>query len=631
MGSARGYALNCRNDSESLHWRQEIEPMMSLQKKLRLAIVCFVLLPSLAASNPWQFDGVERVVAVADIHGAFEPMVATLQNAGVIDGERTWSGGASHLVIVGDILDRGSDSRDAMDLLMRIEGQAEAAGGKVHVLIGNHEAMNLVGDLRYVSKDEFAAFIEEESTEERDRWLNDYAAKKSAAGNISNGLRNEFNERFPPGFFGHRQAFAADGHYGSWLLQQPIVVVINGTAFVHGGLSPMIAEIGLDGVNRRLHGEMVEYVQRLETLHAAGVLSPMDSFYAHPRILNGFMPAVDSDQELIDTVARVRKLNDSDLHASDGPLWYRGNVACCRVIEEGRLQLAPEAIDAQRVVIGHTPTPGRRVLERCGGSIIEIDTGMLNERYGGSGNALVIEGDRVSVINQSSREVLTPQPHPRQVGNRPGGFLSVDATELLLATGEVSNERKDALGRTIVTVNGGDRKIDAVFEKRSGKEFYPELAAYRLDRLLELDMVPATVKRTLGRREGSLQFLPPKLVNEAHRSESGRGGSANCPLPEQWSAMYVFDSLIFNEGRALERMMYSADNWQLILVGHERAFTTGSGRPLHLAKIDLAIGSGWKHALSALTDQVIETEFADVLNKRRRLALATRRDGLLAD
>ena len=110
-------------------------------------------------------------------------MVATLRNAGVIDDERMWSGGASHLVIVGDILDRGSDSRDAMDLLMQLEGQAEAAGGKVHVLIGNHEAMNLVGDLRYVSRDEFAAFIEEESAAERELAGSViYAAKKVGGG-----------------------------------------------------------------------------------------------------------------------------------------------------------------------------------------------------------------------------------------------------------------------------------------------------------------------------------------------------------------------------------------------------------------------------------------------------------------
>jgi len=167
--------------------------------------------------------------------------------------------------------------------------------------------------------------------------------------------------------------------------------------------------------------------------------------------------------------------------------------------------------------------------------------------------------------------------------------------------------------------------------KRENKETYPDVAAYRLDRLLELDMVPVTVKRKLGRRDGSLQFLPPKLMNEQERSEAGRGSSANCPLPEQWSAMYVFDVLIFNEGRTPERITYRTDDWQLILVGHDRAFDKSKDRPRHLVGVDLDVGDGWRTALSALTDDVIEREFAGLLDKRRREALAARRDALLAD
>ena len=159
----------------------------------------------------------------------------------------------------------------------------------------------------------------------------------------------------------------------------------------------------------------------------------------------------------------------------------------------------------------------------------------------------------------------------------------------------------------------------------------PPERSRRLDRLIELNMVPVTVKRKIGRTEGSLQFLPPKLMTEQARGESGRGGSAQCPLPKQWSAMYVFDSLIFNEGRTLDRMTYSTDVWQLILVGHDRAFGTSKGRPRHLESLDLELGLGWQSALGALTDDVIETEFADVLDKRRRAALAARRDTLLAD
>jgi hypothetical protein len=604
---------------------------MTLHPTRFLAFLLVCSLPVSALGGQWQYSGVERIVAVSDIHGAYQPLVATLRNAAVLDRDLAWSGGSTHLVIVGDILDRGPDSRDVMDLLMRLEGEAEAAGGMVHVLIGNHEAMNLIGDLRYVAKEEFAAFADEETEEERTRWLASFAKQKGADLDESQLLRQEFDERFPAGFFAHRREFEADGTYGAWLLSQPVLVVINGTAFVHGGLSPMIADIGLDGVNGKLAGELARYVENLGSLFDAGVLTPMDNFYAHPRILQNYMPPVEADRAMVDAVEETRKLAESDVHAADGPLWYRGNVACCRLVEEERLQSALDAIGAERVVIGHTPTQGRRILERFDGDVIEVDTGMLRERYGGSGNALIIEGDRLSVVNEESMEVTPPQPHPRQVGSRPGGFLSAEATEALLASGEISNEREDAAGRTIVTVSDGNRSVDAVFVKRENRETYPDLAAYRLDRLLELDMVPVTVIRELGRREGSLQFLPPKLTNEQDRSEAGRGGSANCPLPQQWSAMYVFDVLIHNEGRTPERITYRSDDWQLILVGHERAFGRDNNRPRHLENVDLDIGDGWRSALNGLTDDVIEREFAGILDKRRRTALAARRDALLGD
>ena len=106
------------------------------------------------------WTGVERVIAVGDVHGDYEQLVAVLQSAGVIDREEKWIGGKTHLVQTGDMLDRGPDSRKVMDLLMRLEGEASKAGGRVHVLIGNHEAMNIYGDLRYVSAGDYASFTD---------------------------------------------------------------------------------------------------------------------------------------------------------------------------------------------------------------------------------------------------------------------------------------------------------------------------------------------------------------------------------------------------------------------------------------------------------------------------------------
>ena len=91
-----------------------------------------------------------RVVAVGDSHGAYPEFVTILQRVGLIDGNRQWIGGSSVLVQTGDVIDRGKQSRECLDLLMDLERQAPKQNGRVIPLLGNHEVMNIMGDLRYV-------------------------------------------------------------------------------------------------------------------------------------------------------------------------------------------------------------------------------------------------------------------------------------------------------------------------------------------------------------------------------------------------------------------------------------------------------------------------------------------------
>ena len=584
-----------------------------------------------AVADEWQFDDVGRVVALSDIHGAYTPMLRTLRAAAVIGDGDEWVAGSTHLVIVGDITDRGPESRQVMDLLMQLEKEAESAGGKVHVLIGNHEAMNLVSDLRYVSRAEYAAFAEEERAEDRQRWFEQFVEKRVRDDKSREELAELFERSFPPGFFAHRRAFGPTGKYGSWLLGKPIIVVINGTAFVHGGVSPMVGELGLEGVNGTLRGEMLQYVEVLETLYAEGILLPTDNFYNHPKILADFIPPLDTDEALLQTIAVAKVLHDSRIHESDGPLWYRGNASCSELVEADQLESVLASIGAERVVIGHTPTYGRRIYQRYGGTVIEVDTGMLADYYNGSGNAVVIQDDAVAAINESNPE---PQPiaaAPRQVGQRPAGYLEAGDIEVLLANGEILAEEEDEAGAKIVTVSDGEHTLNAVFAKRNARGVFTEAAAYRLDRLLGLDMVPVAVLRSVGRSEGTLQFLIPGSLDEAMRAEKGYGAGAQCPLPGQWEAMLVWDTLVYNEGRFRQSMLYSPDTWQLLLVGHDRAFTTNKGKPPHLQNQALKLNNRWRRALEALTDDVLAEQLGGVLDKRRIRALAARRDELLGE
>lgn len=592
-----------------------------------LVPVAFALLPS-AYADEWRVDGADRIVAISDIHGAFSAMVETLRQADVIDDQKAWSGGKTNLVIVGDILDRGPKSRAAMDLLMRLEEEARSAGGAVHVLIGNHESMNMIGDLRYVSKAEYAAFANDETAEERERWFAAYS-ERYAAGSTPEALRKRFDEQFPAGFFALRRAFRPDGKYGRWLLAKPVIVVVNGTAFVHGGLSPLVEKLGLDGVNRDLKNELAYYVDALQVLTRAGVLLPTDSHYDTEAILNAYLPALDETPAVLDAIAVVRRLGQSELFDSDGPLWYRGSVSCGELIEEHRLLATLAALGADRVVVGHTPTPNRRVLQRFDGRLIEIDTGMLNFYYEGSGNALILDGDTVSVVNQAGTDPYSPIEHPRAVGARPDN-MSSEALQHLLENGEILSQQEDPAGRSIVKVNDGHNTVSAIFEKRSARGVYPGVAAYRLDRLLELDMVPVTVLREVGGANGSLQYLANKIYDESQRSASGQGGGAACPLMDQWGAMYVFDVLIYNEGRSMQRIVYDARTWRLMLIEHELAFASRKGRPKHLKDAPIEISDGWRHALAGLTDEVLAENFSDVLDKRRLKALGARRNELLA-
>jgi hypothetical protein len=582
-----------------------------------------------AQASGWRVDGVDRVVAISDVHGAYDAMVETLRNVGILDDGLAWTGGTSHLVIVGDILDRGPRSRDAMDLLMRLEDEAQAAGGYVHVLIGNHESMNMIGDMRYVSKGEYAAFAADEAPEQRDRWFDAYVRRQPEDSDVV-ALREHFDATFPAGFFALRKALGPSGKYGKWLLSKPVIAVINGTAFVHGGLSPAVDKYGLDGVNQTLQNELARYVQAAQVLMKAEILLPTDSQFDYVKIVNRHMPSAGDTPEVRAALETVQRLDAESLISTDGPLWYRANVACSGIIEKHRLEASLAAIGADRVVVGHTPTPGRRVLQRFGGRLIEVDTGMLNFYYKGSGNALVMAGDEVLIYNQAGGDPYDPLPHPRDVGIRPFN-MTAEELEALLRDGDVvATTTEMDTDRTIVEISANDRAVRALFTRRKSKGFYPDVAAYRIDRMLELDMVPVAVQREVDGRDGTVQFLPTKTMDEGGRAAEGRGYGATCPLSDQHMAMYVFDTLIFNEGRTRERMLYDLRDWGLMLIEHDGAFGTRKGRPRHLANAPLAFSDGWVTALRELTDDALTANLADVLPSKRIRALADRRDEVLA-
>lgn len=322
-------------------------------------VLLICIAAALLCGDSW--DGVERVVAIGDVHGDFNQFVQVLRYADLIDVKNKWSGGKTHVVQLGDIPDRGPDTRKIMDFLMDLEKQAKKKGGMVHVLIGNHEAMNIYGDLRYTIPEEFTAFKTIESEQVRSQFwdlhLNELR-QKGEGGKATAEYRKQWDKEHPAGWFEHRIEFGPQGRYYKWILSRNAVVRINDTLFLHGGLSPKYAAKTREDINRTV-------VEELKDL---------------TKLVGGMVP----DEE--------------------GPLWYRG------LAHEEEAKLA-EHVDGllklhgvKRIVVGHSPTAGA-ILPRFGGKVLLADVG-LSAAHGGRSACVVIQGDQVSALHRGKRLAL---------------------------------------------------------------------------------------------------------------------------------------------------------------------------------------------------------------------------------
>ena len=367
----------------------------------------------------------ERVVAVGDIHGDHDALVRLLTRAGLLEMGHRWVGGRTVLVQTGDYLDRGSRVRDVLDLLMGLQPQAAAAGGQVVVLLGNHEAMNLVGELRDASPSAFAAFTDDASARRREDALKAYQKVMGRQVSVSRPAlspptvlsKDDWLGAHPLGYVEYREALGPDGRYGKWLRERPVAVKVGDTLFVHGGIDPDHVTQSIEEVNAQARDELKRFDRVQRVLVSRGRALPFST-------LQELFDAARRELLIAEAVADGRadeftgpSLGPGDLRLvqdflrigswyllnPNGPLWFRGYATWKS--EEGatRISAVLERHGVARVVVGHTMMTGLRVTPRFGGRVFLIDTGMLSSYYkGGRASALDIRGADVRVIYEEA-------------------------------------------------------------------------------------------------------------------------------------------------------------------------------------------------------------------------------------
>jgi hypothetical protein len=152
------------------------------------------------------FKDAKKLFVLSDIEGEYQNFKQLLIAAGVMNNQFKWTFGKGHLVICGDMFDRGSEVTEVLWLIYHLEEQAKEEDGYVHFILGNHEVMNLTDDLRYLNKK--------------------YSKLATDAG------------------IPYRNFYNKETELGQWLRTKNIIEKIGDLLFVHGGVSQHVNQLG---------------------------------------------------------------------------------------------------------------------------------------------------------------------------------------------------------------------------------------------------------------------------------------------------------------------------------------------------------------------------------------------------
>jgi calcineurin-like phosphoesterase family protein len=383
------------------------------------ALVVFSILfagPTVVAA-----ESAQTIIALGDVHGNFDGLCDILKRAGLIDEAHHWSGGQTILVQTGDLLDRGAKERDVLDLMMLLESEAPEVGGQVEILVGNHEVMNIMGDLRYVTPQIFSTFATPQSEELRkssyDQYLNWLKANSGLLSKTKDPLfsvtEQQWFEQHPIGFIEQRMAFSRNGEYGKWIREHHAVEKFNSIIFLHGGIAPEQPRLTVDQINSSIRSEIRQWDEAFQYLLDRKLVLPFFTMQETTAVVKALFAIAGKSgkmapEEQKQKLAPFLELPNWLCLRQDGPLWYRGYAEWSD--EEGapRAEALLRAYGVVAIVAAHTVQKTLNIRSRFGGKVFLIDTGMVwSASHTGRASALqILDSAKFTAIYLDGESVL---------------------------------------------------------------------------------------------------------------------------------------------------------------------------------------------------------------------------------
>ncbi len=278
----------------------------------------------------------------------------------------------------------------------------------------------MVGDLRYVTPEDYKNFADENAEKRREaewevykKFLAYHHGHPHSLFGDDDASRDKWIAAHPAGFFEERDALGPKGAYGRWLRSHDAIGQVGDVLFMHGGLDPALHFKNIQELNSDIRKQLLLYDSLWEELSKQHIIWHYMTFAEalkqiqeeNAEMRTRGMP----DQAALDTMNRMYNMTTGLLFAPNSPLWYRGYA----LEPEEKLQRPFDAmmkrLKAQYLVAAHTVSQKHDISTHLENRVFLIDTGMLTSYFGGRGSALIIEGETIKAVYLGGEsQVLVP-------------------------------------------------------------------------------------------------------------------------------------------------------------------------------------------------------------------------------
>jgi hypothetical protein len=584
---------------------------MSYTKKLTMSKVVTVLFLFLSLLHSRGSFGGEasvlplqtietKTIVFGTVNGRFDELKLQLERIGVIDQRGSWRAGKARLVSLGNLFAKQSINskvnQPILEFAKKLQIEAEDAGGHFHLVLGKNEVYIMVEGL--------------------------YTSRTLADNQLS--------------------------ELGNWLFQQSFVHKQGQELFTHLGLSKISDLADLVLFNQQMKESIIDYADNWASYYRLNRANQQQQ-------TEPLLPEILSINDTVKTIADKSLKQASYLALKQtSPVNFDGSQFCHPYFEKDRLDEKLKQTQSKRVWLT-TEDKSINIRSRFSGRVqilpnfdglaqnaeTEVDSSSANKQP--IVFASIASDGSTNYFDSVTGEILVPQIPQFREWNRPYG-MSDEEIELFLKSATIIESSTTKEGKTKplkLKLEKNGKQLKAVFKyvNKSGKtvrkRFYGggdryqhEMAAYRLDRMLGIGLVPVTVEREIDGVKGSVQLWVENMASALQLNEREILYEGTCDVTAQADLMNAFDYLIHNSDRNQTNIVFTKHDWQIWFIDHTRSFGTVLSKPVFQQGVELKPPLEFLKAVKSLSKGQLR-KLKPWLNKEQMAALWERRKRLL--